>query len=228
MLFRSSSHTLSNREPSSCRSGHRRSIVLAGLALALVAFGCESDAQDTKLSRTGETTTFKPLVSTVSPYETVTIRIDFERERIEVTPDPAVIWYESRNPISQALWTVRCVMGPDGHDEMACPPDVTVTIRPKKGCSGTLFGKEEITIREGDNAIPSGEPNGDELLELFRRQDASERFCDGRSKKEVGLMPMQESVHDYMWVYEVIVRRGGEELFRVDPEMWIEKDGSGG
>lgn len=211
------------------KPSHRSTITLLVLVAALITFGCDSGAQTREdYPKGGETTTFKPLQSTVSPYETVTIQLDFEKGTIHVTPDPSVIWYESRNPISQALWTVRCVVGPGGHDEETCPRDVTVTIRAKKGCPENLFGAEEITIREGHNAIPSGLPDGDLLMELFRKQEASERYCDGTSKKERGLMPMKESVHDFMWVYEVIVRRGEKELFRVDPEMWVERDNSGG
>jgi len=205
---------------------NRPAITLSCFTLVLIALSCQGNAQVREELRKGdETTTFKALQSTVSPYETVTLQLDFEKGRADVTPDPAVIWYESKNPISQLLWTVRCVaVSEGGHDEVTCPREVTVTIRAKQGCSATLFGAEEITIREGHNAIPSGLPNGDELRELFRRQEKSDRFCNGLLKKDHPLMPMRESVHDYYWAYEVIVRRGGEEIFRKDPVVWLEQD----
>ncbi len=188
------------------------------LIAALVASGCT----------TYESIIFRPLRSTVSPYSTVTIAIDYESEIIRVAPDPVIIWFDSENPMSQILWTVRCVLG-DGHDQddVACPKDATVIIRPKEGCSKTLFGATagapdgEIRIRPPHNAIPSGIPNVDEAKQLFKRQDEIPTFCDGSPKDEIP-MKLSESVHDIGWVYEIEVRRPGRKPFKVDPITWIE------
>lgn len=220
-----------------------RGLTPAALLVAALSAGCPASVQDS--------VTFHPLRSEQSPYETVTIELGLDPDKQEVQslgvhPEMAVIWFESVNPISQLLWTVRCTERVEGgKGEVSCPPDLRVVVRPKGACSKTLFGASpgaesgEILIRPGDNAIPSGRPNPDELRGLLRRKGEKAAPCaepkpcmpeaEARMAQEPEeVMILRESVHDYQWVYEVLVYRGERELFSCDPEVWIEQDGSGG
>ncbi len=176
-----------------------------------------------------ETVTFRPLQSRISPYSPVTIEVDYEQRTIRAVPDPVIIWFNSENNLSQILWTVRCVKGEgDGKDDVACPKDATVIVRPKEGCSKTLFGATagapdgEIRIRPPHNAIPSGIPNVEEARQLFKPKGENDTFCDGSSKANEVPMELSESVHDIGWVYEIEVRQPGHEPFILDPMAWIE------
>ncbi|MEM7584851.1 MAG: hypothetical protein AAF560_15775 [Acidobacteriota bacterium] len=188
------------------------------LLTALITMGCATP---------GDRVVISPLQSLTSPYSTVTIEVDHERELIRVDPDPVIIWFDSKNPLSQMLWTVRCTLG-EGHskDDVACPRDATVIIRPKEGCSKTLFGATadapagEIRIRAPHNAIASGIPNAEEARQLFKVE--SDTFCDGSSREDEIPMELSESVHDIAWVYEIEVRRPGRKPFKLDPVTWIE------
>lgn len=193
------------------------------LATALLATGCAAGGDDF--------VGFRTLTPRVSPYSEVTVEIDYERRTIRAIPDPVIIWVDSKNPLSQILWTVRCSVGEGkAHDDVACPDDATVILRPKPGCSKTLFGSTagapegEIHIRAPTNAVASGVPNLEEAEALFTQTAKSDTFCDGSDKASHGLMKMRESVHDLMWVYEIEVRQPDQDSFKVDPAAWIEKD----
>lgn len=191
------------------------------LAAALLAAGCA----------THEGVVFRALEPRLSPYAEVTLEVDFKNRVIRAVPETVVIWFESRNPISEILWTVRCVEGEGMEmDDLVCPPGYEIVIRPKKGCSTTLFaGAEsspsgEIHIRSPHNAVASGKPHVEEAHRLFAVK-ADDVYCDGTTKKSHGLMVLTQSVHDIYWGYEVEARRPGDEPFLVDPSAWIEKDG---
>lgn len=223
--------------------------LLAGLAMACdgnsgnaaLANDQEDPNQDVKAApsptRTPDSVTIEDLTSLQIPFAEVTIEIDLRKERIQVTPDPVVVWFDSENPISQILWAVRCIDGV-GHEkkDVVCPDYMGVTIRPKRGCSPRLFGDERywekhpdgaIPIQPGDNAIASGPMNARVVEQLFRAKEENPALlCDGRrmSKEEMAAM-VPQGARDGMWVYQVIVSRSGEELFKLDPGVWIEKDG---
>ena len=196
------------------------------LAASLLAAGCATGGGDE-----ADVVTFRTLTPRLSPYSEVTLEIDHEARTIRALPDPVIIWVESQNPLSQILWTVRCAEG-EGHehDDVTCPEDATVIVRPKPGCSKTLFGATagapdgEIHIRAPANAVASGVPDLEEAEKLFASSAEGDTFCDGSDKKSHGLMKMRQSVHDLMWVYEVEVRQPGQDSFKVDPAAWIEKD----
>ena len=192
------------------------------IAIALIGTGCTTPGS----------VTFNPLSPAVNPYSHVVIEIDHEKRQIRANPDPVIIWFDSANPYSQILWTVRCVqVEPGNKDDVTCPRDSTVIIRPKKGCSKTLFGatagvpEGEIRIRAPFNAVASGQPNTEEARGLFSTQKASEIGCDGKPLAEEIPMELSQSVHDIKWVYEIEVRRPGQKPFILDPAAWIEKDG---
>ena len=200
----------------------RRAPFAAIAAAALLTSGCPNS----------ETVTFSPLAPVLSPYSEVTIEIDYENRQIRATPDPVIIWFESTNPRSQILWTVRCVKGAGKHlDDVTCPDDSTVIIRPKEGCSKSLFGATqgapagEIRIQAPFNAVASGEPDAEEAQALFAAERSAETACDGSSKVEAEPMELSQSVSDIKWVYEIEVRRPGLEPFVLDPVTWIESDG---
>lgn len=199
----------------------RLSVRVALLAAALLAAGCA----------TTEGVNFRTLEPRLSPYAEVTLEVDFENRVIRAVPDTVVIWFESENPISEILWTVRCVEGEGMKmDDLVCPRGYEVVIRPKKGCSKTLFGATEgdpageIHLRSPENAVTSGRPRPEEASSLFVAQAAADAYCDGSSKKAHADMVLSQSVHDIYWGYEVEARRPGDEPFRVDPSAWIEKD----
>ncbi len=190
------------------------------LAAALLAAGCASQG-----------VAFRALEPRVSPYAEVTLEIDFKNRVIRAVPDMVIIWFESKNPLSEILWTARCVEGEGMEmDDLVCPEGATVVIRPKPGCSKTLFGATrnapagEIHIRSPHNAVPSGKPNVEEAESLMAAQAKTTVLCDGSDKKSHGEMVLTQSVHDIYWGYEVEARRPGDEPFLVDPAAWIEKD----
>jgi len=208
----------------SCRAFRFRPLLVsAGLVLiALLAAGCTSPGS----------VTFSPLAPVVNPFSQVLIEIDHENRQIRATPDPVIIWFDSANPYSQILWTVRCVsVDRRNKDDVTCPRDTMVIIRPKKGCSTTLFGatasapEGEIRIRAPFNAVASGEPNTEEARSLLSTDETSETACDGTPRAEAIPMELSQSAHDIKWVYEIEVRRPGQKPFILDPAAWIEKDG---
>ncbi len=200
-------------------------LTTALLATVLLATGCASGGDDP------DVVGVRALTPRVSPYSEVTLEIDYQRRTIRAIPDPVIIWVDSENPLSQILWTVRCAEGEGKeHDDVTCPDDATVILRPKPGCSKTVFGatagapEGEIHIRAPANAIASGVPDPEEAEALYAQTTKSDTFCDGSDKASHGLMKMRQSVHDLMWVYEIEVRQPGKDPFKVDPAAWIEKD----
>ncbi|MEM7353681.1 MAG: hypothetical protein AAF657_22980 [Acidobacteriota bacterium] len=189
------------------------------IALLGITSGCVADG-----------VTFRTLEPVLSPFSEVTLEIDHENRTIQPDPDPVIIWFDSQNPLSQILWTVRCVHHEEGNkDDITCPPNMTVIIRPKEGCSTTLFGSTEgapegeIRIQAPANAVASGEPNLEEATALLAESKETETHCDGTSKKDDMPMQLSQSKHDIKWAYEIEVRRG-EDSFSLDPAVWIETD----
>lgn len=196
------------------------------LAAAFLAAGCctTGTAREAGVA-------FRVLEPRLSPYAEVTLEVDFKNRVIRAVPETAVIWFESKNPISEILWTVRCVEG-EGMmaDDLVCPPEYKIVIRPKKGCSPTLFGATasspagEIRIHGPNNAVVSGRPHVEEARKLLAAPSA-DVFCDGSTKESHGLMVLTQSVHDIYWGYEVEASSPRDKPFSVDPSVWIEKDG---
>lgn len=206
----------------------RRALGTVLLLTAMVAIGGFSTGCTT--TDTADAVTFRALQPVISPFSEVTIEIDPEKRKIRPVPDPVIIWFDSQNPLAQVLWTVRCVGNEQGHkDDVTCPRDMTVIIRPKEGCSATLFGATagapdgEIRIRAPLNAVASGEPNFEEATAKLNASAKADRHCDGTSKREDTPMQLSQSKHDIKWAYEIEVQRG-DDSFRLDPAIWIEKD----
>jgi hypothetical protein len=201
----------------------------------------EAGAQDqTRIRARGDDRTcIEAGKSLALPYEIVTIRVDYERKRIRVEPETAVLYVDpedERRP-SQVLWVAEC------QDKMHYMPEDRkagrvsdclqdgdeLVVRPKEGCSTELFGKE-LVIRRGDTAISSGEIDSRMFGKLAAQLKESEKLCDGSSKKEKEKASGMElgTGFDASWLYDVVVRRNGKDLFMVDPQIWIEKDGGSG
>lgn len=187
---------------------------------------------------TSERVVIEPQESFASPFAPVKILIDYRRQRIQVEPDPAVIYVgpDDRRRPTQVLWQIECIAEQHysteekkrGHTSDCLYPKDSLVIRPKKGCSAELFGKE-IVIRPGTNAVSSGLPERRVAAELFKKDAASERLCDGSSKKEKEAMmgmPLGTG-NDSSWMYELVVMRDGKEVMVLDPSLWIEGDTGG-
>jgi hypothetical protein len=187
---------------------------------------------------TSERVVIEPQESFASPFAPVKILIDYRKERIQVEPDPATIYVDpedERKP-TQVLWQIECIAEQHysatdrerGNTSDCLYAKDSLVIRPKKGCSTELFGKE-IVIRPGTNAVSSGLPERRIAAELFKKDAASERLCDGSSKKEKEAMmgmPLGTG-NDSSWMYELVVMRDGKELIVLDPSLWIEGEGGG-
>lgn len=186
----------------------------------------------------GERVVIEPQESFSSPFAHVTIRIDYDKERLSVEPETATIYVEpeNENRPSQVLWQVECIderhYSPAdqraGKTSDCLYPKDELVIRPKKGCSTRLFG-EEMRIARGHNAVSSGTPNTEVAMRLFKKEADAETLCDGRKRdrveEEMGMK--LGGGHDITWAYEVLVLRGGEVVMRLDPQLWIEDEGGG-
>lgn len=202
--------------------------------LSLALLTSPSSAIDQK----GDRVVIAPQESFSSPFAPVTIRIDYDKERLSVEPQTAIIYVEPEDPNrpSQVLWQVECIQkrhySPTevraGKVSDCLDPKDELVIRPKKGCSTALFG-EEIRVEPGHNAVSSGTPNPRVAAELFKKQADVEKLCDGRSRarveEEMGMK--LGGGYDITWVYAVEVVRDGEVILEVDPEVWIEDEGGG-
>lgn len=186
----------------------------------------------------GDRVCIEPQESLSFPFTHVMIRIDYEKERLGVEPETATIYVEPENPNrpTQVLWQVECLdkrhytpaQRRSGKVSDCLAPKDELVIRPKKGCSTRLFGKE-IRIRPGDSAVSSGLPNTEAALRLFKEEADAKTICDGRSRarleEEMGMK--LGGGHDITWAYEVLVMRGGEVILSLDPQLWVEKEGGG-
>ena len=184
---------------------------------------------------TSERVVIAPQESFASPFAPVKILIDYRKQRIQVDPDPATIYVdpEDRRRPTQVLWQIECIAEQHysatdrerGNTSDCLYPKDSLVIRPKRGCSTELFGRE-IVIRPGTNAVSSGLPERRVAAELFKKDAASERLCDGSSKKEKEAMmgmPLGTG-NDSSWMYELVVMRDGRPVMVLDPSVWIESD----
>lgn len=178
----------------------------------------------------------KPGSSFVSPYEVVTLNIDYEERRVWVSPETAVLYVDpkdERRP-TQILWVVNCkskmhAMPSDREARQVsdCLRERDeIVIRPKKGCSSRIFD-QPIVIRRGDTAVASGEVNREMFARMSRELAASDKMCDGSSKamKEERAGMRLGTGEDASWLYDVVVRMGRRTVIVEDPQIWIESDG---
>lgn len=184
----------------------------------------------------GDRVCIEPQESLSFPFTHVMIRIDYEKGRLSVDPKTATIYVEPKTPNrpTQLLWQVECLdkrhytpaQRRAGKISDCLEPKDELVIRPKEGCSTRLFG-EEIRIQPGDSAVSSGLPNTEVAMRLFEKEADAEEICDGRSRarleEEMGME--LGGGYDITWAYEVLVMRGEEVIMRLDPEVWIEKEG---
>jgi hypothetical protein len=221
---------------------------IAALSLTLVAglawVACDHTTNAATDYSDGETVVIRPQTPFVAKHTEVTVRLDIrkrERVDIEVDPETAIIFADPHDErlVEQVLWRVECWM--DG--ELGPCPDLVreVVITPKKGCPPELFGKDKFEIRlEEATAIASGEPKLDvyakqmesyqsrfrALVEKDRTLTTSLLDCSGQP---TGTAP--EGIDPYYgltWLYNVTVYLSNERQVRVDPEIWVERDKTGG
>lgn len=214
--------------------------LLTGLAYVACHQTTTADEEYTRQPPDGETVVIKPRTPFVAKHAEVTVRLDIRRgERVEVGVEPqtAIIFADPRDErlVEQVLWRVECWM--DGKLG-SCPAELVtrVAITPKKGCSEELFGPG-FRIELGEvTAVASGEPNLEVYTDQMKRYQSRFRALVEESQTLVtslldcsgqpaGSAPEGIDVYSGLtWLYDVTVYRGERELFRLDPEVWIERD----
>lgn len=219
--------------------------LLAGLAYVACHQTTTADEEYTRQPPDGETVVIKPQTPFVAKHAEVTVRLDIrkgELGKVEVEPQTAIIFADPRDErlVEQVLWRVECWM--DGKLG-SCPEDLVerVVIRPKEGCPPELFGFKELVIWLAEaTGIASGEPNLEVYAEQMKRYQRTFRALMEKEQslatslldcnyEPAGTAPRGIDLYNGLtWLYDVTVYRGERELFRLDPEIWVEKDADPG